>query len=181
MDVAESGITQMQDCADTLTVIPTQHLFGTGGQRPGKTEAFQIVDHALYAAVRGISDLLVMPGLVDLDYFDIRSVMAARGKAVMATGEGVGKDRALMAADAAASNLLLHKDANMKDARGLLINITGGSDVTLYELDLAANRIRAETGEDTNIMLGMALDETLNGRIRISAVAAGFAPQNAYA
>jgi cell division protein FtsZ len=180
MNVAEGGITQMEDCADTLIVIPTQHLFDTGDQRPGKTEAFHIVDHALYAAVRGITDLLVMPGLVDLDCSDIHSVMAERGKAVMGTGEGIGENRALMAADAAVSNLLL-KETNLKDARGLLINITGGSDLTLYELDEAMNRIRAEVGDDANIMVGMASDETLNGRIRISTVAAGIAPHSVYA
>jgi cell division protein FtsZ len=179
-DAAESGITQMQDCADTMIVIPTEHLFDTGDQRPGKTEAFHIVDHALYTAVRGITDLLVIPGRIDLDYPDIRSVMAERGKAVMGTGEGVGKDRALMAADAAVQGLLF-EETDLRDARGLLINITGGSDVTLHELDLAANRIRAELDEDAHIMTGMALDETLNGRIRISAVAAGIAPHSAYA
>ena len=179
-DAAERDITQMQDCADTLIVIPTQRLFDTGYERPGQTEAFHMVDHALCAAVRGITDLLAIPGLSDLEYLDIHSVMAEMGKAVMGIGEGAGEDRALMAADAVVSNLLL-KETNLKNARRLLINVTGGSDVTLHELDLAENRIRAELDKDANVMVGMALDETLNGRIRISVVAAGIAPQSVYA
>jgi cell division protein FtsZ len=172
MRAAEDGINELQSFVDTLIVIPNQNLFKVANERTGWKEAFQMADHVLYMGVRGVTDLMVVPGLVNLDYADIRSVMAEMGKAMMGTGEAEGEDRALQAAEAAISNPLL-EDTNMKGARGLLINITGGSDLTLHELDLAANRIRAEVDEDANIMVGMALDETLNGRIRISVVATG--------
>jgi cell division protein FtsZ len=122
--------------------------------------------------VRGVTDLMVVPGLINLDYADIRSVMSEAGKAMMGTGEAEGEERAMLAAEKAISNPLL-EDTNMKGAHGLLINITGGSDITLFEMDQAANRIREEVDEDANIMVGMALDESLNGRIRISVVATG--------
>jgi cell division protein FtsZ len=181
MDAAEAGIDELQDAADTLIVIPAENLPRTEGELTASGEAFQRADHRLYAAVRGVTDLLAIPGRVDLDYADLHSVMAGMGKAAMGTGEGEGESRALAAAEAAVSNMLLDNDASMKDARGLLINITGGSDLTLHELDLAGNHIRAEVDEDANIMVGMALDETLNGRIRISAVATGIAPQSVHA
>jgi len=122
--------------------------------------------------VRGVTDLMVLPGLVNLDYADIRSVMAEMGKAMMGTGEAEGEDRAMRAAEAAISNPLL-EDTNMRGARGLLINITGGSDLTLFELDQAANRICEEVDKEANIMVGMALDESLAGRMRVSVVATG--------
>ena len=172
MRAAEEGINELQSFVDTLIVIPNQNLFKVANERTGWKEAFQLADHVLYMGVRGVTDLMVVPGHVNLDYADIRSVMAEMGKAMMGTGEAEGEDRALQAAEAAISNPLL-EDTNMKGARGLLINITGGSDLTLHELDLAANRIRSEVDEDANIMVGMALDESLNGRIRISVVATG--------
>ncbi|MDD2875733.1 MAG: cell division protein FtsZ [Acidiphilium sp.] len=169
---ADEGIIELQNYVDTLIVIPNQNLFKVANERTGWKEAFEMADHVLYMGVRGVTDLMVVPGMVNLDYADIRSVMSEMGKAMMGTGEAEGEDRAIRAAEAAISNPLL-EDTNMKGARGLLINITGGSDLTLFELDQAANRIREEVDEDANIMVGMALDENLGGRVRISVVATG--------
>jgi cell division protein FtsZ len=169
---ADDGIIELQNYVDTLIVIPNQNLFKVANERTGWKEAFEMADHVLYMGVRGVTDLMVVPGMVNLDYADIRSVMSEMGKAMMGTGEAEGDDRAIRAAEAAISNPLL-EDTNMKGARGLLINITGGSDLTLFELDQAANRIREEVDEDANIMVGMALDENLGGRVRISVVATG--------
>ncbi len=169
---AEEGIAELQQFVDTLIVIPNQNLFKVANERTGWKEAFEMADHVLYMGVRGVTDLMVVPGMINLDYADIRSVMLEMGKAMMGTGEADGEDRAIRAAEAAISNPLL-EDTNMKGARGLLINITGGSDLTLFELDQAANRIREEVDEDANIMVGMALDEGLGGRVRISVVATG--------
>jgi cell division protein FtsZ len=172
MRVAEEGIAELQAYVDTLIVIPNQNLFKVANERTGWKEAFEMADNVLYMGVRGVTDLMVLPGLINLDYADIRSVMAEMGKAMMGTGEADGEDRAMRAAEAAISNPLL-EDTNMKGARGLLINITGGSDITLFEMDQAANRIREEVDEEANIMVGMALDESLTGRLRISVVATG--------
>jgi cell division protein FtsZ len=172
MRMAEEGIAELQAYVDTLIVIPNQNLFKVANERTGWKEAFEMADNVLYMGVRGVTDLMVVPGLINLDYADIRSVMAEAGKAMMGTGEADGEDRAMVAAEKAISNPLL-EDTNMKGAHGLLINITGGSDITLFEMDQAANRIREEVDEDANIMVGMALDESLNGRIRISVVATG--------
>jgi len=172
MRLAEEGIAELQAYVDTLIVIPNQNLFKVANERTGWKEAFEMADNVLYMGVRGVTDLMVLPGLINLDYADIRSVMAEMGKAMMGTGEADGEDRAMRAAEAAISNPLL-EDTNMKGARGLLINITGGSDITLFEMDQAANRIREEVDEDANIMVGMALDESLSGRMRISVVATG--------
>jgi len=172
MRLAEEGISELQAYVDTLIVIPNQNLFKVANERTGWKEAFEMADNVLYMGVRGVTDLMVLPGLINLDYADIRSVMAEMGKAMMGTGEADGEDRAMRAAEAAISNPLL-EDTNMKGARGLLINITGGSDITLFEMDQAANRIREEVDEDANIMVGMALDESLSGRMRISVVATG--------
>ena len=179
MRLAEEGISELQAYVDTLIVIPNQNLFKVANERTGWKEAFEMADNVLYMGVRGVTDLMVLPGLINLDYADIRSVMAEMGKAMMGTGEADGEDRAIRAAEAAISNPLL-EDTNMKGARGLLINITGGSDITLFEMDQAANRIREEVDEEANIMVGMALDESLCGRMRISVVATGIdsaAPQ----
>jgi len=179
MRLAEEGIQELQAFVDTLIVIPNQNLFKVANERTGWKEAFEMADNVLYMGVRGVTDLMVLPGLINLDYADIRSVMSEAGKAMMGTGEADGEDRAIRAAEAAISNPLL-EDTNMKGARGLLINITGGSDITLFEMDQAANRIREEVDEDANIMVGMALDESLGGRMRISVVATGIdsaAPQ----
>jgi cell division protein FtsZ len=172
MRLAEEGIAELQGYVDTLIVIPNQNLFKVANERTGWKEAFEMADNVLYMGVRGVTDLMVLPGLINLDYADIRSVMGEMGKAMMGTGEADGEDRAMRAAEAAISNPLL-EDTNMKGARGLLINITGGSDITLFEMDQAANRIREEVDEDANIMVGMALDESLQGRMRISVVATG--------
>ena len=172
MRLAEEGIAELQAYVDTLIVIPNQNLFKVANERTGWKEAFEMADNVLYMGVRGVTDLMVLPGLINLDYADIRSVMAEMGKAMMGTGEAEGEDRAMRAAEAAISNPLL-EDTNMKGARGLLINITGGSDITLFEMDQAANRIREEVDEEANIMVGMALDESLAGRMRISVVATG--------
>jgi cell division protein FtsZ len=172
MRSAEEGINELQAYVDTLIVIPNQNLFKVANERTGWKEAFEMADNVLYMGVRGVTDLMVMPGIVNLDYADIRSVMSEMGKAMMGTGEAEGEERAIRAAEAAISNPLL-EDTNMKGARGLLINITGGSDVTLFEVDQAAHRIGEEVDKDANIMFGMSLDESLSGRIRVSVVATG--------
>jgi cell division protein FtsZ len=169
---AEAGIAELQQYVDTLIVIPNQNLFRLANERTGWREAFKMADHVLYMGVRGVTDLMVAPGLVNLDFADIRTVMAEMGKAMMGTGEAEGENRAIRAAEAAISNPLL-EDTSMSGARGLLINITGGDDMTLFEVDQAANRIREEVAEDANIIFGSAVDENLNGRVRVSVVATG--------
>ncbi len=178
MRAAEEGIVEMQAYVDTLIVIPNQNLFKVANERTGWKEAFEMADNVLYMGVRGVTDLMVMPGIVNLDFADVRSVMREMGKAMMGTGEAEGEDRAIRAAEAAISNPLL-EDTNMRGARGLLINITGGSDVTLFEIDQAANRVSEEVDSDANIMFGMSLDETMAGRIRVSVVATGIDSQPA--
>ena len=153
-------------------MIPNQNLFRLANEKTGWGEAFKMADHVLYMGVRGVTDLMVTPGLVNLDFADIRAVMAEMGKAMMGTGEADGDNRAVRASEAAISNPLL-EDTSMAGARGLLINITGGEDMTLYEVDQAANRIREEVDEDANIIFGSAIDPALAGRIRVSVVATG--------
>ena len=172
MRAAEEGIIEMQAYVDTLIVIPNQNLFKVANERTGWKEACEMADNVLYMGVRGVTDLMVMPGMVNLDFADVRSVMREMGKAMMGTGEAEGEDRAIRAAEAAISNPLL-EDTNMKGARGLLINITGSSDVTLFEIDQAANRVKEEVDADANIMFGMSMDETMAGRLRVSVVATG--------
>ena len=169
---AEVGLVELQSYVDTLIVIPNQNLFRLANERTGWKEAFKMADHVLYMGVRGVTDLMVAPGLVNLDFADIRTVMAEMGKAMMGTGESDGENRAIRAAEAAISNPLL-EDTSMSGARGLLINITGGEDMTLFEVDQAANRIREEVADDANIIFGSAIDEHLTGRIRVSVVATG--------
>ena len=169
---ADAGIAELQQFVDTLIVIPNQNLFRLANEKTGWKEAFKMADHVLYMGVRGVTDLMVAPGLVNLDFADIRTVMAEMGKAMMGTGESEGENRAIRAAEAAISNPLL-EDTSMAGARGLLINITGGDDMTLFEVDQAANRIREEVAEDANIIFGSAVDDSLNGRIRVSVVATG--------
>ncbi|HTR16228.1 MAG TPA: cell division protein FtsZ [Acetobacteraceae bacterium] len=169
---ADTGITELQQYVDTLIVIPNQNLFRLANERTGWKEAFKMADHVLYMGVRGVTDLMMAPGLVNLDFADIRTVMAEMGKAMMGTGEAEGENRAIRAAEAAISNPLL-EDTSMAGARGLLINITGGEDMTLFEVDQAANRIREEVAEDANIIFGSAIDEGLSGRVRVSVVATG--------
>jgi cell division protein FtsZ len=169
---ADAGIEELQQFVDTLIVIPNQNLFRLANERTTFAEAFKMADNVLYMGVRGVTDLMVNPGLVNLDFADIRTVMAEMGKAMMGTGEAEGDERAVKASEAAISNPLL-EDTSMRGARGVLINITGGYDMTLFEVDEAANRIRKEVDEDANIIFGSSIDETMNGRIRVSVVATG--------
>ncbi|MCK8783099.1 cell division protein FtsZ [Roseomonas sp. NAR14] len=169
---ADQGIEELQQFVDTLIVIPNQNLFRLANERTTFAEAFKLADNVLYMGVRGVTDLMVNPGLVNLDFADIRTVMAEMGKAMMGTGEAEGDDRAVKASEAAISNPLL-EDISMRGARGVLINITGGYDMTLFEVDEAANRIRKEVDEEANIIFGSSIDETMNGRIRVSVVATG--------
>ncbi len=169
---ADAGIDELQQYVDTLIVIPNQNLFRLANDRTGFKEAFKMADNVLYMGVRGVTDLMVAPGLINLDFADIRTVMAEMGKAMMGTGEAEGENRSVRAAEAAINNPLL-EDTSMAGARGLLINITGGEDMTLFEVDEAANRIRQEVDEGANIIFGTAVDESLLGKIRVSVVATG--------
>ena len=169
---AEAGIAELQEYVDTLIVIPNQNLFRLANERTGWKEAFKMADQVLYMGVKGVTDLMVAPGLVNLDFADIRTVMAEMGKAMMGTGEAEGEGRSVRAAELAISNPLL-EDTCMRGAKGLLINITGGEDMTLFEVDAAANRIREEVDEEANIIFGSAIDETLAGKVRVSVVATG--------
>lgn len=169
---ADAGIAELQQFVDTLIVIPNQNLFRLANERTSWKDAFKMADNVLYMGVRGVTDLMMAPGLVNLDFADIRTIMAEMGKAMMGTGEAEGENRAVAAAEDAISNPLL-EDTSMAGAQGLLINITGGEDLTLFEVDQAANRIREEVAEDANIIFGSAIDTSLNGRIRVSVVATG--------
>src|SRR5499433_3756251 len=172
MKIAESGIQELQQYVDTLIIIPNQNLFRVANEKTTFADAFAMADQVLYSGVRGVTDLMVMPGLINLDFADIRAVMSEMGKAMMGTGEAEGENRAIAAAEAAISNPLLD-DVSMKGARGVLINITGGFDMTLFEVDEAANRIRDEVDPEANIIFGSTFDETLSGKMRISVVATG--------
>jgi cell division protein FtsZ len=169
---AEEGIAELTQYVDTLIVIPNQNLFRLANERTGWKEAFKMADNVLYMGVRGVTDLMVTPGMVNLDFADIRTVMAEMGKAMMGTGEAEGEGRAIRAAELAISNPLLEETC-MAGARGLLINITGGEDMTLFEVDQAANRIREEVDDEANIIFGSAIDGNLEGKIRVSVVATG--------
>jgi cell division protein FtsZ len=172
MRLAESGIQELQQYVDTLIIIPNQNLFRIANEKTTFADAFAMADQVLYSGVRGVTDLMVMPGLINLDFADIRAVMTEMGKAMMGTGEAEGENRAVAAAEAAISNPLLD-DVSMKGARGVLINITGGFDMTLFEVDEAANRIRDEVDPEANIIFGSTFDKTLDGKVRISVVATG--------
>ncbi len=172
MRLAEVGMDELARYVDTLIIIPNQNLFRVANERTTFAQAFHMADDVLYAGVRGVTDLIMMPGLINLDFADIRTVMSEMGKAMMGTGESEGDKRALEAAESAISNPLLD-DMSMKGARGVLINITGGPDMTLYEVDEAANRVRDEVDPDANIIFGSTFDEQLNGKIRVSVVATG--------
>jgi cell division protein FtsZ len=172
MKIADAGIEELQKFVDTLIIIPNQNLFRVANERTTFADAFKMADDVLHSGVRGVTDLMVMPGLINLDFADIRTVMSEMGKAMMGTGEAEGDRRAIDAAEAAISNPLL-EDVSMKGARGVLINITGGPDMTLFEVDEAANRIREEVDPDANIIFGSTFDETLSGKMRISVVATG--------
>src|SRR5215471_17848648 len=172
MRVAEAGIIELQKGVDTLIIIPNQNLFRVANEKTTFADAFAMADQVLYSGVACITDLMVKEGLINLDFADVRAVMREMGKAMMGTGEAEGDKRALTAAEAAISNPLID-DASMKGAKGLLISITGGRDLTLYEVDEAATRIREEVDQDANIIVGATFDESLDGMIRVSVVATG--------
>ncbi|ESR27325.1 cell division protein FtsZ [Lutibaculum baratangense] len=172
MKVAEAGIEELQSCVDTLIVIPNQNLFRIANERTTFAEAFAMADQVLYSGVACITDLMVKEGLINLDFADVRAVMRNMGKAMMGTGEASGDKRAIQAAEAAIANPLLD-EISMRGARGLLISITGGNDLTLFEVDEAATRIREEVDPEANIILGATFDESLEGVIRVSVVATG--------
>jgi cell division protein FtsZ len=172
MRLAESGISELHKAVDTLLIIPNQNLFRVANEKTTFADAFAMADQVLYSGVACITDLMVKEGLINLDFADVRAVMREMGKAMMGTGEATGEKRALTAAEAAISNPLID-DNSMKGARGLLISITGGKDLTLYEVDEAATRIREEVDQDANIIVGATFDESLDGIIRVSVVATG--------
>ncbi len=172
MRVADGGITELQKCVDTLLIIPNQNLFRVANEKTTFADAFAMADQVLYSGVACITDLMVKEGLINLDFADVRAVMREMGKAMMGTGEAEGDKRAMTAAEAAISNPLID-DASMKGAKGLLISISGGRDLTLYEVDEAATRIREEVDQDANIIVGATFDEGLEGIIRVSVVATG--------
>ena len=170
--IAESAVEDFISSVDSIIIIPNQNLFRIADKNTTLADAFVMADNVLYAGVRSITDLMMMPGLINLDFADIKSIMEDKGKAIMGTGEAEGEDRAIRAAEQALSNPLLD-DSNMKGAKGVLINITGGQDITLFEIDEAANRIKEEVDEDANIIFGSSFDENLAGKIRVSIVATG--------
>ncbi len=172
MAIAEAGIEEFEAHVDTLIIIPNQNLFRVANEKTTFAEAFKMADDVLYSGVRGVTDLMVMPGLINLDFADVRTVMMEMGKAMMGTGEAEGEKRALEAAEAAISSPLLD-EVSMKGARSVLINITGGPDMTLYEVDEVANRIREEIDSNANIIFGSIFDESIEGRMRVSVVATG--------
>jgi cell division protein FtsZ len=176
MRIADAGIEELQKCVDTLIVIPNQNLFRIANDKTTFADAFAMADQVLYSGVACITDLMVKEGLINLDFADVRSVMREMGKAMMGTGEASGEGRAMAAAEAAIANPLLD-ESSMKGARGLLISITGGRDLTLFEVDEAATRIREEVDQDANIILGATFDEELEGVIRVSVVATGIDKQ----
>ena len=176
--MAEAGIQQLQQHVDTLIIIPNQNLFRIANEKTTFADAFKMADDVLFSGVRSVTDLMVRPGLINLDFADIRSVMTEMGKAMMGTGECAGDNRSIEAAELAINNPLLD-DVSLRGARGVLINITGGMDMTLMEVDSAANRIRDEVDPEANIIFGSTFDPEMDGRIRISVVATGIDVQPA--
>ncbi|MEM6971293.1 MAG: cell division protein FtsZ [Pseudomonadota bacterium] len=172
MRLADAGVGEMQQYVDTLIVIPNQNLFQVASERTTFVEAFQLADDVLYQGVQGVTDLMVRPGMINLDFADVRSVMEEMGKAMMGTGEADGETRAIDAAEKAIANPLLD-EVSLKGAKGVLINITGGYDLTLFEMDEAANRIKNEVDADALIKFGSAIDPDMEGRMRVSVVATG--------
>ena len=167
MGQAETGIEEMQAHVDTLIVIPNQNLFRIANERTTFADAFHMADTVLHQGVCGVTDLMIKPGQINLDFADIRAVMSEMGKAMMGTGEAQGEGRAIAAAEAAIANPLID-DVSLKGAKGLIINITGGKDITLYEVDEAANRIKQEVDEEANIIYGTTCDDRLEGVVRVS-------------
>lgn len=172
MKLADAGIKALQDHVDTLIIIPNQNLFSVSNDRTTFAEAFEMADDVLYSGVRSITDLVVVPGVINLDFADVRTVMSEAGKAMMGTGEASGENRAYEATEAAISNKLL-EDASLKGASGVIINVTGGTDLALFEVDAAANMVRDLVDEDALIVFGSALDTSLDGQVRVSVVATG--------
>jgi cell division protein FtsZ len=172
MKQAEDGVEALQKVVDTLIIIPNQNLFRLANEKTTFTEAFAMADDVLYQGVKGVTDLMVRPGLINLDFADVRAVMDEMGKAMMGTGEASGEDRARQAAEKAIANPLLD-EISLHGARGVLINITGGHDLTLFELDEAANLIREKVDSNANIIVGSTLDASMEGMMRVSVVATG--------
>ena len=173
MKTAEKGILELQKYVDTLIVIPNQNLFRIANERTTFADAFKMADDVLHHGVRSVTDLMIMPGLINLDFADVKSVMSEMGKAMMGTGEATGENRAVEAAESAIANPLLEHHS-MRGAKGVLINITGGPDMTLFEVDAAANRIRQEVGDgEANIIFGSTFNPALEGIMRVSVVATG--------
>ena len=172
MRQAEEGVESLQKMVDTLIIIPNQNLFRLANEKTTFTEAFSMADDVLHQGVKGVTDLMVRPGLINLDFADVRAVMDEMGKAMMGTGEAEGEDRAVQAAEKAIANPLLD-EISLKGAKGVLINITGGDDLTLFELDEAANRIREEVDPDANIIVGSTMESSMDGKMRVSVVATG--------
>ncbi|WP_113910583.1 cell division protein FtsZ [Roseovarius dicentrarchi] len=172
MKQAEDGVEALQKVVDTLIIIPNQNLFRLANEKTTFTEAFSLADDVLYQGVKGVTDLMVRPGLINLDFADVRAVMDEMGKAMMGTGEAEGEDRAIQAAEKAIANPLLD-EISLRGAKGVLINITGGTDLTLFELDEAANRIREEVDAEANIIVGSTMDPSMEGKMRVSVVATG--------
>ncbi len=172
MKQAEEGVEALQKVVDTLIIIPNQNLFRLANEKTTFTEAFSMADDVLYQGVKGVTDLMVRPGLINLDFADVRAVMDEMGKAMMGTGEAEGEDRAVQAAEKAIANPLLD-EISLRGAKGVLINITGAHDLTLFELDEAANRIREEVDPEANIIVGSTLDTDMEGKMRVSVVATG--------
>src|SRR4051794_30409253 len=170
MRLAEAGLAELRGCVDTLIVVPNQNLFRLADERTTFADAFRMADRVLHTGVRGVTDLMLVPGLVNLDFADVRTVMAEVGGAVLGLGEGKGECRAVDAAEGAISNPLLD-DVSLRGARGVLINVTGGPDMTLFEVDAAATRVREEVGPEAAIIFGAVLDPALEGRMRVSVVA----------
>ena len=172
MRQAEDGVEALQKVVDTLIIIPNQNLFRIATEKTTFADAFSLADDVLYQGVKGVTDLMVRPGLINLDFADVRAVMDEMGKAMMGTGEADGDDRATQASEKAIANPLLD-EISLRGAKGVLINITGGHDLTLFELDEAANRIREEVDPEANIIVGSTLDTTMDGKMRVSVVATG--------
>jgi cell division protein FtsZ len=172
MRLADAGVAELQRYVDTLIVIPNQNLFRVANERTTFSDAFGMADQVLHSGVRSITDLMILPGLINLDFADVRAVMSEMGKAMMGTGEATGDDRALLAAQNAIANPLLD-ETSLKGAKAVLVNITGGMDMTLLEVDEAANAIAGEVDADANIIFGAAFDPSLDGKIRVSVVATG--------
>jgi cell division protein FtsZ len=172
MRLADAGISELQRYVDTLIVIPNQNLFRLANERTTFAEAFGMADQVLHSGVRSITDLMVLPGLINLDFADVRTVMTEMGKAMMGTGEATGEDRALRAAENAIQNPLLD-EVSLKGAKAVLVNVTGGLDMTLLEVDEAANAISDQVDPEANIIFGAAFDPSLDGMIRVSVVATG--------